>query len=100
MNIDNLFLNEFTIDTGNKTMCKIQVLLGPIGKKDLILWDCWTPRKENFKRKKTRIKYVKSIEVGALGRPRGMVQGGRREGGSGWRTRVYLWWMHFDIWQN
>ena len=39
MNIDNLFLNEFTIDTGNKTMCKIQVLLGPIVKKDLILWE-------------------------------------------------------------
>ena len=39
MNIDNLFLNEFTIDKGNKTMCKIQVLLGPIGKKDLILWE-------------------------------------------------------------
>ena len=39
MNIYNLFLNEFTIDKGNKTMCKIQVLLGPIGKKDLILWE-------------------------------------------------------------
>ena len=43
---------------------------------------------------------MKSIEVGALGRPRGMVQGGRREGGSGWRTRVYLWQIHVDIWQN
>jgi len=27
-------------------------------------------------------------------------EGGRREEGSGWRTRVYLWWIHFDIWQN
>ena len=26
--------------------------------------------------------------------------GGRREEGSGWRTRVYLWWIHVDIWQN
>src|SRR5574341_1493750 len=26
--------------------------------------------------------------------------GERREEGSGWRTRVYLWWIHFDIWQN
>jgi hypothetical protein len=25
---------------------------------------------------------------------------GRREGGSGWRTRVYLWWIHVDVWQN
>ena len=32
--------------------------------------------------------------------PEGMVQGGRREEGSGWGTRVYLWWIHFDIWQN
>ena len=26
--------------------------------------------------------------------------GGRREEGSGWETHVYLWWIHFDIWQN
>ena len=36
----------------------------------------------------------------ALGRPRGMVWGGRREEGSGWGTHVYLWWIHFNIWQN
>ena len=37
---------------------------------------------------------------GALGRPRGMVWGGRMEEGSGWGTHVYLWQIHFDIWQN
>ena len=40
------------------------------------------------------------LGAGALGRPRGMVWGGRREEGSGWGTRVYLWQIHFDIWQN
>ena len=40
------------------------------------------------------------LEAGALGRLRGMVWGGRREGGSGWGTRVYLWRIHVDIWQN
>ena len=25
---------------------------------------------------------------------------GRREEGSGWGTHVYLWQMHFSIWQN
>ena len=35
-----------------------------------------------------------------LGRPRGMVRGGRREAGSGWGTRVYLWQIHVDVWQN
>ena len=40
------------------------------------------------------------LGAGALGRPRGMVQGGRREEGSGWGTRVYLWRIHADIWQN
>ena len=40
------------------------------------------------------------LGAGALGRPRGMVWGGRREEGSGWGTRVYLGWIHFDIWQN
>ena len=29
-----------------------------------------------------------------------MVWGGRREEGSGWGTRVYLWQIHVDIWQN
>ena len=40
------------------------------------------------------------LGAGALGRPRGIVWGGRREEGSGWGTHVYLWWIHFDIWQN
>ena len=40
------------------------------------------------------------LGAGALGRPRGMVWRGRREEGSGWETHVYLWWIHFDIWQN
>jgi len=40
------------------------------------------------------------LGAGALGRPRGMVQGGRREEGSGWGTHVCLWRIHFDIWQN
>ena len=40
------------------------------------------------------------LGAGALGRPRGRVWGGRREEGSGWGTRVYLWWIHFNIWEN
>ena len=40
------------------------------------------------------------LGAGALGRPRGMVWGERREEGSGWGTRVYLWWIRVDIWQN
>ena len=40
------------------------------------------------------------LGAGALGRPRGMVWGGRREEGSGWGTHVYLWRIHFGIWQN
>ena len=40
------------------------------------------------------------LGAGALGRPRGMVRGGRREEGSGWGTHVCLWRIHVDIWQN
>jgi len=40
------------------------------------------------------------LGAGALGWPRGMVWGGRREEGSGWGTHVYLWRIHFHIWQN
>ena len=38
-----------------------------------------------------------NIQKTALGQPRGMVRGGRREEGSGWGTRVYLWRIHVDI---
>ena len=38
--------------------------------------------------------------AGALGLPRGMVRGGRWEGGSGWGTRVYLWQIYVDVLQN
>ena len=31
---------------------------------------------------------------------RGMVWGGRWEGGSGWGTCVHPWWIHVDVWQN
>ena len=40
------------------------------------------------------------LGAGALGRPREMVQGWRREEGSGWGTHICLWQIHFDIWQN
>ena len=40
------------------------------------------------------------LGAGTLGWPRGMVWGGRREEGSAWGTRVYLWWIPVDIWQN
>ena len=40
------------------------------------------------------------LEAGTLGLLRGMVRGGRREEGSGRGTRVYLWRIHVDIWQN
>ena len=29
-----------------------------------------------------------------------MVQGGRREGDSGWGARVHLWQIHVDVWQK
>ena len=40
------------------------------------------------------------LAAGALGRPRGMVWGGRKKEGSGWGTCVYLGQIHVDIWQN
>ena len=40
------------------------------------------------------------LGAGALGWPRGMVRGGRREEDSGWGTHIYLWRIHVDIRQN
>ena len=44
--------------------------------------------------------WYRILGAGALGWPRGMLQGGRWERGSGWGTRVHLWWIHVDVWQN
>ena len=44
--------------------------------------------------------WYRMLGAGALGWPRGMVRGGRWEGGLGWGTRVYPWRIHFNIWQN
>ena len=40
------------------------------------------------------------LMAGALGRPRGMGWGGRREGGSRWRTHVNPWLIHVNVWQK
>ena len=40
------------------------------------------------------------FRAGALGRPRGMGWGGRREGGSGWGTHVNPWLIHVSVWQK
>ena len=39
------------------------------------------------------------LGAGALGRPRGMVWGGRW-GSSGLGTHVHPWRIHVDVWQN
>ena len=54
----------------------------------------WTeePGRLQFKGSR-RVKYDEHSH--ALRRPRGMVRGGRKEGGS----RVYLWQSHVDGWQ-
>ena len=40
------------------------------------------------------------LGAGALGRPRGMAWGGRREGELGWGTHVNPWLIHVSIWQK
>ena len=40
------------------------------------------------------------LGAGALGRPRGMGWGGRREGGWGWGTHTNPWLIHVNVWQK
>ena len=40
------------------------------------------------------------LRAGALGRPRGMGWGGRREGDLGWGTYLNPWLIHVNVWQN
>ena len=43
---------------------------------------------------------ISTSECDSVWRQNLKVRGGRREDGSGWGTRVYLWRIHVDIWQN
>ena len=40
------------------------------------------------------------LRAGALGRPRGMGWGGRREGGLAWGLHVNPWLIHVNVWQK
>ena len=40
------------------------------------------------------------LMAGALGRPRRMGWGRRREGGSGWGPHVNPWLIHVNVWQK
>ena len=40
------------------------------------------------------------LRTGALGRPREMGCGGRREGGSRWVTHVNPWLIHVNVWKK
>ena len=40
------------------------------------------------------------LRADALGRPRGMGWGGRREGRLGWGTHVNPWLIHVSAWQK
>ena len=42
----------------------------------------------------------KMLKARAVGWPRGMGWGQRREGGSGWGTHVNLWLIHVNVWQK
>ena len=50
----------------------------------------------------SRVKQITSLgwvlRAGALGRPRRMGWGGRREGGWGWGTHVNPWLIHVNVW--
>ena len=75
-------------------------LLSPVffsGRREQNCWIMWSYLTPKILWKKV---LWREYQGSALGRPRGLVWGGRREEGSGWGTRVYVWWIHFDIWQN
>ena len=49
---------------------------------------------DKFSDRTLRIDYIFS------GNAKGMIRGGRWEGGTGWGTNVHVWQVHVDVWQN
>ena len=73
-------------------MC--QVLLG------VVQYVTYTAMHSKIDAQCVRYTVLQDVAKKALGGPRRMVWGGRREEGSRLGTHVYLWRIHFDIWQN
>ena len=56
---------------------------------------------QGWNRPLAQVGYMRQVlRAGALGRPRRMGWGGRREGGSGWGTHVNPWLIHVNVWQK
>ena len=64
--------------------------------KEAFLSDQCKETDENNRMGKTRDLFKKIRDI------KGTFHGkmGTIKEGSGWGTHVYLWWIHFDIWQN
>ena len=43
---------------------------------------------------------IRALKAGALGQPGQMGWGGRWEGDPGWRTHVYPYLIHVNVWQK
>ena len=70
------------------SVCLVKAMVFPV-----VMYGC-----ESWTVKKSECKELMLLNCG-VGEG-GMVWGGRREEGSGWGTHVYLYLIHFDIWQN
>ena len=44
--------------------------------------------------------WSRALKAGALGQPRGVGRGGRREGVQDGGTHVHPWLVHVDVWQK
>ena len=56
---------------------------------------------QGWNRSPAQVGYMRQVfRDGALGRPRGIGWGGRREGRSGWGTHVNPWLIHVNVWQK
>ena len=68
----------------------------------------WSERTESkhvyyqvWNRSPVQVGFMRQVlGAGALGWPRGMGWGGRRERGSGWGTHVNPWLIHVNVWQK
>ena len=62
-------------------------------------WNMYTIMKDSNRQSMSDEGYS-MLGAGACGWPRGMLWGGRWEGGSCLWTHVHPWWIHVNVWQN
>ena len=80
--------------------CSERIALKQVSRFFFYIYEYWW-NYQGWNRPPAQVECMRQVlGAGALGSPRGMGWGGRRDGGSGWGAHVNPWLIHINVWQK